>query len=125
MSIGVYGHSVPVTNALKEHVNSQFHKIEKFNQFYSDVNVVLEVQNDNHTAKCTIKVPHQKDIHAESTTSDMYKSIDALSLKVEQQLRKIKGIATNINHNKVPSTAVVGSIKDVDDLDDDCYSDEE
>lgn len=103
MDITIYGHSVEVTEALREHVESQFNKLQKFNSYIQSANVILEVQAGmDHTAKCTIKVPHHKDIHAESTSSDMYNSIDSLSLKMEQQLRKIKGIKeTSITRNTV------------------------
>lgn len=93
MNITTYGHTVEVTDALREHIESQFNKLEKFSSYIQSVNVTLEVRAGiDHTAKCTIKVPHHKDIHAESTSNDMYGSIDSLSLKLEQQLRKIKSI---------------------------------
>lgn len=103
MDITIYGHSVEVTEALREHVESQFNKLQKFNSYIQSANVILEVQAGlDHTAKCTIKVPHHKDIHAESTSNDMYNSIDSLSLKMEQQLRKIKGIKeTSVTRNTV------------------------
>ena len=99
MNIKIYGHTVQVTPALKEHINNQFNKIDKFKHMFGDINVVLEVQNNSHTAKATVQVPHNKDIHASSTSDDMYNSIDDLSLKIEQQLRKIKSISTDVDRN--------------------------
>jgi len=103
MDIKIYGQHVEVTEAIREHVESQFNKLHKFSNYIQNVNVMIAVRGGiDHTAKCTIKVPHHNDIHAESTSTDMYNSIDSLSLKLEQQLRKIKGIKeSSVTRNTV------------------------
>jgi len=98
MNITIYGHSLKVTSALRSHVKEQFNKIDKFENVFLSVHVVFEVIHGLHTAKCTVKVPHSKDLHAECTTDDMYKSIDELSLKIQNQLRKAKELSTEIDH---------------------------
>lgn len=103
MNINIVGLHMEVTDALREHVESQFNKLQKFNSYIQKVNVIIAVRGGiDHTAKCTITVPHHKDIHAESTSTDMYNSIDSLSLKLEQQLRKIKSIKESSVTRNIP-----------------------
>ncbi len=103
MDIKIYGQHIEVTDAIREHVESQFNKLHKFSSYIQKVNVMIALRGGiDHTAKCTITVPHHNDIHAESTSTDMYNSIDSLSLKLEQQLRKIKGIKeSSVTRNAV------------------------
>lgn len=110
MNIKTYGHTVKVTTALKEHIEQQFNKIEKFSHLFGDVSVVLEVQNNSHTAKATVVVPHSNDIHATVSTDDMYNSIDDLSLKIEQQLRKIKSIHADVDRSTLISNDPVDDV---------------
>ncbi|WNA15899.1 ribosome-associated translation inhibitor [Xanthomonas phage XaC1] len=127
MEISVYGHKVQVTDAIKEHIDSQFKKLEKFGSFITSINVVLEVRNEEHIAKCTVKVPHQHDIHAESTSTDMYNSIDSVVTKTEQQLRKVKGIIASKTHTKDPSAKLQAAMNEADDIADNhrTYDDDE
>lgn len=99
MQINVSGHQVEVTHALRGYVEAKFDRILRhFDQLHG-VGVTLSVDKLTHSAEATIHAAAGKTIHAEAIAPDMYAAIDALSDKLDGQIRKHKEKLTD--HHKV------------------------
>lgn len=90
MNINLTGHGIDLTNALREHVKEKFSKIERHSSHITKMHVVLSTENKRQTAEVTLHIPNGKDVHASTTTEDLYASINDLAAKVERILRKSK-----------------------------------
>jgi putative sigma-54 modulation protein len=99
MQINVSGHQVEVTSALRGYVESKFDRILRHFDQLHDVGVTLAVDKLTHSAEATIRAAAGKTIHAEAIAPDMYAAIDALSDKLDGQIRKHKEKLTD--HHKV------------------------
>jgi putative sigma-54 modulation protein len=99
MQINVSGHQVEVTPALRGYVESKFGRIVRHFDQLHDVGVILGVDKLTHKAEATIRAAAGKTIHAEAIAPDMYAAIDALSDKLDGQIRKHKEKLTD--HHKV------------------------
>ena len=94
MQINLAGHHVEITDALREHVNTKFEKLERFFASINNVHVVLVVEKLEHIAEATLHV-NQGEIHAKANSENMYAAIDALSDKLIKQLNKHKDKMNN------------------------------
>lgn len=95
MKIQVRGNHLEVTEALHDYVDKKIGRLEKFFQNASGhaVHVTLSVVKDLHTVEVTLPF-NGLVIRAEERSPDMYASIDAVSDKLETQIKKHK---TKIN----------------------------
>lgn len=93
MQINLTGHHVEITTSLREFVNTKFAKLERHFDQINNVYVVLTVEKASQVAEATINVKGGE-IHAKSENKDMYASIDTLIDKLDRQLLKIKGKAS-------------------------------
>ncbi|PWK05717.1 ribosome hibernation-promoting factor, HPF/YfiA family [Tumebacillus permanentifrigoris] len=91
MKIQVRGNHLDVTEALHDYVDKKIGRLEKFFQDASGhaVHVTLSVVKDLHTVEVTLPF-NGFVIRAEERSTDMYASIDAVSDKVEKQIKKHK-----------------------------------
>jgi len=97
MKIVLDSHNVEVTEAIKEHVNVCVHKIEHMNQRALEARINLgrdHVGLPENKYKCSMHIFFKgTDMFAEDHENDLYASIDLVTKKVQQQLRK--------HHNKI------------------------
>lgn len=89
MNLSVTGRHVEVTDALKDYVEEKMAKLERHFDAVTDIHVILSVEKIRQQAEATIDLAGTK-IHAEAENSDMYASIDALTDKLDRQVRKHK-----------------------------------
>ena len=90
--IRVDGRHFPVTEAIRRHV------IQKIDQLHLDypriieAHVVLDIQKhgDRHFAEVILRCANHITLEASATTHDIYASIDAVTSKIAQQMRKFK-----------------------------------
>ena len=94
MQLHISGQQMEVTPALRDYVNSKLERIVRHFDHVIDVNVVLSVEKLEHKAEATVQIA-QKVLHAEGTAADMYAAIDALSDKLDTQVRKHKDKLTD------------------------------
>lgn len=99
MQINVSGHQVEVTPALRGYVETKFDRILRHFDQLHDVGVTLSVDKLTHSAEATVRAAAGKTLHAEAIAEDMYAAIDALSDKLDVQIRKHKEKLTD--HHKV------------------------
>lgn len=92
MKLILIPHSVTLTEAIENHVIAKLQKLEHMDQRTIDARVVLEHDHKRTPEKafsCSIKLAVRgPDLFAEDREEDLYKAIDLVSKKIEQQIRK-------------------------------------
>lgn len=88
-NISVTGRHVIVTEAMKDYAIEKVSKIERFSNRIIDVNVIMEVQRNEHRVDLVMKVNHLK-IKSQAVSDNMYTSIDKAVHKLETQLLRYK-----------------------------------
>ncbi|MBX9608864.1 MAG: ribosome-associated translation inhibitor RaiA [Gammaproteobacteria bacterium] len=94
MHIKVDGRHVEVTESMHDYISAKLGRIERHFDHLVNVHVVLSVEKQRQMAEATIHVAGN-DIHAHSEDEDMYAAIDALSDKLDRQIKKHKEKLTN------------------------------
>lgn len=89
MQINITGHHVEVTKALKDFIHDKFQRLERYYEFINSAHVILTVEKLSQKAEALLTI-NGGEIFADSTTEDMYSSIDSLIDKLDRQLQKHK-----------------------------------
>lgn len=89
MNITVSGRHVEVTPAIEEVVRKGLEKLTKFSDSIIDVHAILSVEKLAHRAEINIQADGYH-IHGESTTEDLYKSIDVAISRIQTQILRHK-----------------------------------
>ena len=85
-------HDLKLTPAIENHVHKKFAILEKHFNHINRIHVTLSIDNNKsqHTAKADLHLIGGKDVVADSTTKDMYASIDMLAKMLDEQIKKYK-----------------------------------
>lgn len=94
MKLTISGKNIDVTNALKEHVQKRFAKLDRHFDDTVEAQVTMSVIKDDHNVEATVFLNGGIILRGEESTGDMYASIDQVVDKVERQVKKYK---TRIN----------------------------
>lgn len=94
MQINLSGHHVELTPALRDYVNEKLKRIERHFENITDIHCVLTVEKLEHKAEATVHVSGNS-LHAHSVQADMYAAIDAMTDKLDRQVRRHKGKITD------------------------------
>lgn len=105
MQLNVTGHHVDVSQALKEYVDSKFHRIEKHADSVTDVHCILTVEKLRHKAEATVNLPGAR-VHAEAVEENMYAAIDGLADKLDRQILKHKQKQSSFEARSVKKSGV-------------------
>lgn len=89
MRISISGRNLDITDALRSHVEKGLQKVRGHFDRVIDVDVVLSVEKHRHIAEMTLHANGIR-IHSKEASPDMYASLDAVSDKLEKQVRKFK-----------------------------------
>jgi len=89
MQINLTGHHIDITDSMRSYVNEKMERLERHFDHVTNVHVVLTVEKLRNKAEATMHVTGGK-IHAEATQEDMYAAIDALTDKLDRQVKKHK-----------------------------------
>lgn len=89
MQIHLTGHHVEITPALRNYVLDKLGRVERYFDNVTSIHVVLAVEKLRHKAEATVHAAGGE-LHAEAVDEDMYAAIDALSDKIDRQVRKHK-----------------------------------
>ena len=91
MQVSVTGRSFDVTDALKGYVEQKADRLERhFGHGSEHLHVVLDlIGKHEHFVEANVHI-NGKDIHAEASHEDMYAAIDAMTDKMDRQMRKTK-----------------------------------
>ena len=100
-NFSISGRHVEVTDALDEYARNKLSKLDTIFKNITTVHVILSIDNLQQKAEGEVKIAgDQKSIFAESSTEDMYKSIDELEHKLLTQVRKYHSILTDHHKGK-------------------------
>ncbi|MFT4591884.1 MAG: putative sigma-54 modulation protein [Gammaproteobacteria bacterium] len=94
MQINLSGHHVEVTDALRQYVGDKIKRIERHFDNVTDIQCILTVEKLEHKAEATIHVSGAT-LFADAVDDNMYAAIDALTDKLDRQVKKHKEKATD------------------------------
>lgn len=107
MQINITGQHIEVTSALRDYVNEKFERLENHFDNIIEIRVILSVVKESHQAEARVKVPG-KSLFADATEQDMYAAIDALTDKLDRQVRRYKDKLTDHHRNDRPKDEALG-----------------
>ena len=87
MQIDLTGQHVDITPPLREYVNSKLERLTRHSAKVLDIHVILSVEKLRHTAEATLRL-NGGSVFADATEEDMYAAIDALTDKLDRQVKK-------------------------------------
>jgi putative sigma-54 modulation protein len=96
MNIQVSGQQLDVTPALKDYVQDKMQKLERHFDAINNIHVVLSVEKLRQKADATLSVTGAQ-LVANAEHEDMYAAIDALTDKLDRQVKKHKEKLKNIH----------------------------
>ncbi len=89
MQINLSGHHVDISPALRDYVTSKLSKLERHFDHVTNAHVVLTVEKLVQKAEASIHISGGQ-LFADAAGSDMYAAIDALTDKLDRQIRRHK-----------------------------------
>ena len=87
MQIDLTGQHVEITPPLREYVNSKMERLTRHSTQVLDIHVILSVEKLRHRAEATLRL-NGGSVFADATEEDMYAAIDALTDKLDRQVKK-------------------------------------
>ena len=87
MQIDLTGQHVEITSPLREYVNSKLDRLNRHSDQVLDIHVILSVEKLRHRAEATLRL-NGGSVFADATEEDMYAAIDALTDKLDRQVKK-------------------------------------
>jgi putative sigma-54 modulation protein len=87
MQIDLTGQHVEITPPLREYVNSKLERLMRHSGQVLDIHVILSVEKLRHKAEATLRL-NGGSVFADATEEDMYAAIDALTDKLDRQVKK-------------------------------------
>lgn len=89
MNISLSGHHVEITPALRAYLTNKLERIQRHFDHVTDMTIVLSVEKLRQKAEATLHVSGAS-LHADAEDGDMYAAIDALTDKLDRQIKKHK-----------------------------------
>jgi putative sigma-54 modulation protein len=89
MQVNLTGHHVDLTSSMRDYVNSKMERLERHFDIVQDIHVVLSVEKLRHKAEATLHI-NGGNVFADAVEGDMYAAIDALTDKLDRQVKKHK-----------------------------------
>lgn len=106
MNIEFTGRHMDFTQALKDHVEEHFEKIENlFDGKPPKAHVIIEVERGMHRSEVIMNWRNEV-LTAESSVPDMYLSLSQTVGKIEKQARKLKDKVIDKSHKAKKVTTV-------------------
>lgn len=89
MQLNITGHHVDITESLHDYVVNKLERVERHFDHVTNVHVILSVEKNRQKAEATLHMTGG-DIFANAEHDDMYAAIDALTDKLDRQIKKHK-----------------------------------
>ena len=89
MKINFTVHNIAVTPPLRDYAEEKLIRLKKHFNRIINVDIIFSVEKLSQIVKATISAPGAK-FHADSSSEDMYNSIDALVDKLDRQIKDHK-----------------------------------
>lgn len=114
MNISMTARNFDMSDALRQHVESRFSRLERFNQRMSRVEVTLTEEKRERRVEALAAVDGDVDIHAEAAGEDFRTAVNKVSDKLARQLKRRHDLrrdhqAPRLNEQIQPQEAVEGS----------------
>ncbi|MDY6915952.1 MAG: ribosome-associated translation inhibitor RaiA [Candidatus Cloacimonadota bacterium] len=90
MQITITARHFDLTNAIREHIEEEAKKLERYFDHIIDAQFIMDVQNERNTVELIVHIP-KNSLTCEATETDMYRAINSAIEKMEQQIKKLKG----------------------------------
>ena len=90
LNISIHGRHLEITDAIKNYAEKKATKIEKFFERIGNVQIILDIDGDNHVVEMIVPVSKGPTLIGVVSHSNMYASIDLVVDKLEKQLTKYK-----------------------------------
>jgi putative sigma-54 modulation protein len=89
MQLNLSGHHIEITEALRNYVSNKMKRLERHFEHVTNMHVVLRVEKQRQKAEATLHVSGAN-LFANAEHEDMYAAIDALTDKLDRQIKKHK-----------------------------------
>jgi len=89
MQLNLSGHHLDITPALRNYVTSKMERLERHFDHVTNLHVILSVEKLIQKAEGSLHVSGAK-LFANAEHADMYAAIDALTDKLDRQIKKHK-----------------------------------
>ena len=109
MKFDYTGRHVEVTDAIRNHVESHFSKLEHlFNDSTAHAHIRIEVEKNRHKGEITL---HWREhmLTAKDINSDMYQALSRALDKIEKQAIKLKKKIIDRNHQAEPTSVMAST----------------
>ena len=103
MQLNLTGHHIDITAPLRDYVTSKLQRLERYFDNVTNVHVVLSVEKLRQKAEATINLTGGN-LFADAEDGDMYAAIDALSDKLDRQIKRHKEKMTNHHRKETKET---------------------
>ena len=104
MQMNISGHHIELTPALRAYVTEKLQRLSKHFDHLISIDVILKVEKIDQMAEATVQAAGRK-IYADASAPDMYAAIDALSDKLDRQVRRHKQRLRDNHHGRAESAA--------------------
>lgn len=102
----ITGRRLVITSALRQHIESRFERLKRYEVKLSHLEVTLSVSNLQHSAEVVCTVQGRR-VQAKASTLEMYATIDQLVDRLGTQIRKYKERQTS---HKEPAKRLVRKV---------------
>ncbi len=108
MKLILIPHNVTLTEAIENHVVAKLEKLDHLDQRAIDARVILEHDHrrvPERAFSCSMRLSVRgPDLFAQDREEDLYKAIDLVAKKIEQQIRKRHNKVKARHHNEASKT---------------------
>lgn len=109
MQINVTGQHLDVTDSIRDYVNTKMGKLERHIDTVTNAHVILSVEKLRQKAEATIHI-NGANLFAEAEDENLYAAIDALTDKLDRQVKKHK--EKRSDHHRGSSSALQASLQE-------------
>lgn len=106
------GRHIEVTPALRSHVEEHFERLDHLFEGNSNAHVIIEVERGKHRSEVIVKW-RKEVLTANTSVSDMYKSLSQTIDKIEKQALKLKTKITDKQHKAKKVSTIPPKIDEV------------
>ncbi|MGH8274153.1 MAG: ribosome hibernation-promoting factor, HPF/YfiA family [Gammaproteobacteria bacterium] len=89
MNSTITGRHVEITPALKAYVEEKLERLERHHAPPTSAQIILDVEKLDHKAEGILQISGET-VYADAVEGDMYAAIDALTDKLDRQLKRHK-----------------------------------
>ena len=94
MQLNITGHHLEVTDSLHDYVVKKLERVESHFDHVTNAHVILSVEKTRQKAEATLHMSGGN-LFADAEHEDMYAAIDAMTDKLDRQIKKHKEKITN------------------------------